>query len=146
MLRGLWEIHFTLDNDGIQDPSSTAFAHVVGLKVLFGWDLEQMKEDFELNVDTLLTHLDRFPMLRVIVLSFRSYNDLLWTTKRINHPLISNPEFGRRKCVFVFTRTEENLFPEVPRADQDRDWVEIDAGTLSTTGMYSVAHLAHLYQ
>ena len=144
MLRGLWEIHFTLDNDGIQDPSSTAFAHVVGLRVLFGWDLEQMKEDFELNVDTLLTHLDRFPMLRVIVLSFRSYDDLLWMTKRINHPLISNPEVGR-KCVFVFTRTEENLFPEVPRPDQDRVWVEIDAGTLSPTGMSSVVHLAHLY-
>ena len=79
-----WIFSFTLElveNRSDSKDLAASNTHVVGLEAWLGWKSED-EEDFRVNIDQLMFHLCRFPMLRVVVLNFCSYKHLLGAMRR----------------------------------------------------------------
>ncbi|KAI0083303.1 hypothetical protein BDY19DRAFT_910691 [Irpex rosettiformis] len=112
--------------------TQTSDVHVVGVTL----GVIESKEN--VDVDSLRENLGHFPMLRVALLLFDSYQGLL-AAMECHRPLSFNPRpVNGQGCSYVFTclrQTDNELFLEVPRAnDSGYDYVEIDPITLSPTG------------
>ena len=107
-----WIFSFTLelgsswsDSQNLSASNHHTDVQVVGLEAWLVWKSED-EEDFQVDINQLLSYLSPFPMLRVVVLSFFSYRHLLGVMQHyrpdasITHPEIDD----HRQYVFVFRR------------------------------------------
>ena len=113
---GHWKLVFTFDDHPplipVQD-SSSSDVRVVGFSAWYRQNEPMRSEEpgaADVDIETLMTHLDHFSRLRVIVIGSPWYEDLIVMVRR-HRPVQFNVREDTRKYVLACPRRQYNQFP-----------------------------------